>query len=304
MGGGDRADRDKISDVEPTQREIQAAAVRVPAARAKNKEVSEGVAWFYHKPCGNLPSMRSNLPGALNFRSKSLRCTAILFVFFPLSLAACQDAEPDCIESEQFISESEVTPLGLSVQTALTAAALQGAGQVKWQALEPNAAPTRMQWQVTPQIATARYIASRVNPDSRNDNVKICEPRIVMDAAIALVTEDGRLQEVSLPGVLEYRSVQGAPPAAAMWTMTEFSVPLSTLQGSLQQGLAPESGPKWQYGEWHLMVSGTSMFGGPNGVSMDVWRRAEGSEGGGDTPSYWERRILATFMADADNMLN
>lgn len=167
---------------------------------------------------------------------------------FALGAVAC-GPEPDCLESRRALGADEASALGPTpAELEADAAVLGGTLDLRWNertgAIDFDGAggATSVTWSTTLDLAAAKFVKSRVNPDNTNDDVKICEDRVEIPGTLELRTDDGWFDEAAIPVRFEHRGpgAYGSPEAQVV--TEQFDVVLVELVGGIASGTSPSEG--------------------------------------------------------------
>jgi hypothetical protein len=127
-------------------------------------------------------------------------------------LAGGCDPQPHCLESSSPLALDAASPGGPSAAEVLATLALAHEWTATWEAGESAGfsaagAPVQVDMSVTPIAESVRWIDRATNPDDPTDLAAECADQLVVDLAISLQSDDGRIQISGLvvPAVLVHR---------------------------------------------------------------------------------------------------
>jgi hypothetical protein len=200
-----------------------------------------------------------------------------------LFAAGC-DPQPHCLESSSPLALDAPSPGGPSASEVLASLALDHEFSATWEAGESAGfagagSPVSVTISVSPIAESARWIDRSENPKDTTDLAAECADQLVVDLAISVQSDDGRIQimELVAPAVLVHRG--WSDHEGLRWST---SVPVGDWQGAITRSDFSSDAD-----EVSVRIDGCA-DPGANGLTLS----AELVEDGGDWVSFGSFPIL------------
>jgi len=200
-----------------------------------------------------------------------------------LFTAGC-DPQPHCLESSSPLALDAPSPGGPSASEVLASLALEHEFSATWEAGESAGfsgagSPVQVTVLVAPIAESARWIDRSENPKDMTDLAAECADQLVVDMAISIQSDDGRVQIADLvaPAVLVHRG--WSEHEGLRWSVI---VPVNDWQGAISRNDFSSDAD-----ELDLRLEGCA-DPGSNGLTLS----ADLVEHGGDWVSFGSFPIL------------
>lgn len=223
-----------------------------------------------------------------------MQLPVILFFSAIIPCYACSESEQlDCIEERRMLLPSNPTPFGWSIDEALRRVELSGNEVIEWDSTVKRGAPTRLIWSITPDLNKITLVDSRPNPSQGDDEVKICNSRIEINAFLDVATEDGQLSEAKLPAAIEIVQRNGGTPKEINWA-TKDSIRSDQIKGEISHIIGKSQG------KGSFVASGGFAFDKNKTIVLELREKSIGNDSAedpGDASSTETRQRLACYSS-------